>query len=182
MAHRLSAVLVMAVLASCASSTTTTGAPAAPQTIRVGAGGTGGRVTVNATSTAAVASIAHPVADVWRVLPLVFDTLAIPKGLVDPSTHVIGNQGMKIRQRLGSTPLSRFIECGTTQIGPNADSYEVYLTITTQVSSESATSTSIATTVDAAARPLAFAQEYARCSSKGILEQRIAEAVRNRLR
>ena len=170
-------VLSLGTLCACASSGATPGAGSTTQTISVGARGSGGSTRMTASAVASESTLPFPLEDAWRFLPAAFDSLGIPTSLVDPSTHVISNQGMKIRQRLGKTPLSRYIECGTTQIGPNADSYEVYLTVSTQLD-RAGTGTIISTTVDALAKPLNFSQEYSRCSSKGVLEPRIADAIK----
>ena len=183
MSVRLLPVLFLAMVAGCASSSvpdTTTALP--PQTIRVGAGGSSGRATINAVTTSSFVTVPHSVDDVWSVVPSAYDTLGITKAVIDPKEHFVSNAGVKIRQRLGGTPLSRFIECGTTQIGPNADSYEVFLTVSTQITPAANGESNIASIVEAAAKPLNFAQEYARCSSKGVLEQRIADAIKLRLR
>jgi hypothetical protein len=143
----------------------------------------GGRTgaTVVATAVANVTNVPFTVDEVWRVLPAVYDSLAIPTALFDAKTHVISNQGSKVRQRLGKVPLSRYIECGTTQIGPNAESYDVQLSVTTRVDPGTPTGARISTTVESAAKPVAFSQEYSRCSSKGELELRIADLVKARL-
>lgn len=174
------ATLSLVALCACASSGPTPGAGSTTQTISIGAGGAGGTTRINTSTIASVAAVPFPLADVWRVLPAAFDSLGIPKSLIDPATYVVGNQGMKVRQRLGKTPLSRFIECGTTQIGPNADSYEVFLTVSTQLSA-AGSETKVSTTVEALAKPINFAQEYSRCSTKGVLEPRLVEAIRKHL-
>lgn len=174
------ALLSLVLLAACASSGPTPGAGSSTQTISIGSGGSGGTTRMNTSTTSSVANVPFPLADVWRFLPEAYDSLGIPKSLINPATRVISNQGMKIRQRLGKTPLSRFIECGMTQIGPNADSYEVFLTVSTQLAA-AGSGTTITTTVDAVAKPLNFAQEYSRCSSKGVLEPRIVDALKKQL-
>ena len=57
----------------------------------------------------------------FRILPVVFDSIGVPVALVEPAKKIMGNEGFKIRLPLGKTPLSRFIDCGQAQIGPNAD-------------------------------------------------------------
>ncbi|MEP7002231.1 MAG: hypothetical protein ABI969_17210, partial [bacterium] len=77
---------------------------------------------------------------------------------------------------------SRFIDCGTTQIGENADTYDVYLTVVSQLEENKTSGLAILhTTFEAMARPIAFSREYARCSSRGELEKRIANAVKAQL-
>jgi hypothetical protein len=171
-----SSIAILAALCACTSATTS-GAPERSQTIR-GAGV--GNLTVVPVTDASTHTFSSPIDEVWLVLPSVYDSLAIPKALIDNKTHTISNQGQKIRQRLGRTPLSRFIECGSTQIGPNADSYEVFLTVTSRVSA-AGTGSTVSTTVEALARPLTFNQDYSRCSSRGLLETRIADALKARL-
>ena len=90
-------------------------------------------------------------------------------------------EDQKVRVRLGRTPLSRYLECGGTQIGSNADSYEVRLTVLAQVRAVASGGSSLATTFDAAAKPITFSQDYSRCSSKGLFESRLVELVTKQL-
>jgi hypothetical protein len=88
---------------------------------------------------------------------------------------------MKIRQRLGTVLLSKYIDCGQAQIGPSADSYDVYLNVTTTLAAESGAETQISTVVESAAKPINFAQDYSRCTSKGTIENAISAIVAGRL-
>jgi hypothetical protein len=171
------AIISLLALAAC-SSATTSGRTERTQTIRAEGMGS---LTIAPTNPAVVTSVAASMEDVWLALPTVYDTLGIPKARIDVKKHEISSQGMKIRQRLGRTPLSRYIDCGNTQIGSNADSYEVFMTITTSVDSVAQGTARLSTLVEAAARPLSFNQDYSRCSSRGLLESRIADAVKARL-
>ena len=125
--------------------------------------------------------VAYPLDQVWRALPGVFDSLKIPLTTVDPSRHLIGNEGMKIRQKLGTVALSQYLDCGQAQIGPSADTYDVFLSVVTTLRSTSAAETELSTTVESAAKPLAFGQEYSRCTSKGGIETRIVSILNGRL-
>ena len=123
-----------------------------------------------------------PVGKVWHALPAAFEGLGIPITDVDNATHTIANGGLKIRRELGKVSLSRYIDCGTTQIGENADSYDVYLTVTSHVLEDPTSGLSVLrTNFEAMARPIAFSRDYSRCSSKGELEKRIAAAVKSQL-
>ena len=180
------ALCCLAVLCGCASSgssSTNAAAPAAPQSIRVSGGGGGATgTTMNVSTPTHTSTLAMPLSDVWHFLPAAWDSLGIPKGIIDDKGHSIATGGMKIRGRLGKTPLSRYLDCGQTQIGPNADSYEVYLSVTTQLSANGTDQTNVATTVDAAAKPLNFNQECSRCSTRGELERRIADGVKAQIK
>jgi hypothetical protein len=175
--------LVLLGLLGCASSGTTIERPATPQTVRV-TGSAAGNLSVgmSATTDAKVTRVTAAPADVWRVLPGVFDSFAIPLSSVDDKARVIGNTGFNLRRRLGSVPLPRLIDCGTTQGGPSADTYDIRLSVLTQVSPTEGGGSSIITTVDAMGRPVAFSGEYVRCTSTGSLETRIADAIQAQLR
>jgi hypothetical protein len=169
------ALLSLVALAACASGSSTTAAR--PETVRVVGGGGLGSGAVNirgASSSASVSRVAFPLDAAWRALPSVYDSLRIPPTTLDPKTHHFGNEGMKIRQRLGSVQLSKYIDCGQAQIGPSADSYDVFLSVTTTLQAANAGETEVSTLVEASARPLAFGQEYTRCTSRGTLENAVA--------
>jgi hypothetical protein len=100
---------------------------------------------------------------------------------MDPTRREIGNPTYKVRSRLGRTPLSRFIDCGSTQLGPSADNYDVVLTVVARVQAEGDGASSVHTRVEAMARPATYAQEYSPCGSKGNIEARLSELIRARL-
>src|SRR5258708_7190117 len=114
---------------------------------------------------------------VWNALPAAYDSLGIRLNVVDPREHLIGNQGMKLRQRLGTTRLSKYIDCGNAQIGPSADSYDVLMSVMTHVGVNAQGVTVVSIRVLAAARPPAFSQDYRRCTSTGEIEKRMFELV-----
>ena len=170
---------MLVLLSACASSGTAPGR-APSETLRViGAGG--GAVTLTSNTNASVSSVPFPVEQVWRVLPAVYDSLGIPITTLDGAQRIVGNSGMKLRRQLGTVSLSRYIDCGSTQIGQNADSYEVQLTVMTTVQRDESGMAAVATTVEAMAKPITFAQNFSRCGSKGVLEKRVADAVVLRL-
>jgi hypothetical protein len=142
--------------------------------------GDAGAMTVVKTADAQTASLAGSVDDAWTALPQVLDSLGVRATLIDPAQHLAGVEQIKIRVNLGKTPLSRYLDCGQTQIGPNADSYEVLLTVKSRITS-AAVGSQLSTIVDAVARPIAFRQNYSSCSSTGLLESRIADGVKKRL-
>jgi len=142
--------------------------------------GDAGAMTVTRTVTAQTTKLVGTVDAVWKELPTVLDSLGVKVTMIDPVQHLIGVEQMKIRVRLGTTPLSRYLDCGQTQIGPNADSYEVLLTVRSNVTATPAGS-QLGTFVDAMARPISFRQNYSSCSTTGLLESRIADAVKKRL-
>jgi hypothetical protein len=164
----------VAAVAACAPAASTTADPSAPRTQTFRADGIGGSLKVNNVTDASNTPLTVSAEDGYRMMPLVYDSLSIPKTWLDPKQFLISSQGFKIRARLGRTPLSKFIDCGQTQIGPNADTYDVFMTVTSRLIPNKEGGSSLTTTVDAASRPLTFNQDYQRCTSKGELEKRIA--------
>ena len=99
---------------------------------------------------------------------------------MEPSTHSIGNQGFAIRHRLKNVSLSRYIDCGNSQLGPSADDYDVRLTLMADVHATD-TGSRLTINLQAVARPPNYAQEYSSCSSRGVLETKLGDLVAARL-
>ena len=173
-------ITVIAATAACASAPGTSG-PNVSQTMRI-AGAGPADITLGAAPTvsASTATVAFPLASVWRALPWVYDSLSIPVGTIDPSQHMIGNTSLKLRHRLGQTRLSRYIDCGSAQASPSADTYDVELSILTHLQ-PSDSGTTVSTTIDAMARPTDIRGDYVHCSSNGVLEPLIVKALNARL-
>ena len=173
-------ILSLAAVSACASTTTTVGRPET-ESVRIGSAESG-NLRLTSITQANVSPIAFPIGKVWHAMPAAFDALAIPITAVDTALHTISNGGLKLRRQLGNVPLSRFIDCGSTQIGDNADSYDIYLTVVARLEEEKTSGlTTLYTTFEAMARPIAFSREYSRCSSRGVLEKRLADAVKAQL-
>ena len=172
--------LLLALLTACASSGTTESVRPVAETIRLN-GGAAGSLTINPSSSTAYHTLPYAVDQVWRVLPTVLESMGMTIGVLDPATHEAGNAGYKLRRQLGGVPLSRYFNCGETQIGPNADSYDIYLSALARLTAAPDGTTTISTTMDAAARPVAFSQDYTRCTTRGELESRVLSAIRKAL-
>lgn len=171
--------LALLLMSACAAGGTVVTTSSATQSI--GVAGSSDRMTI-APSSGPHRNTIDAAADlVWRVLPAAFDSVAIPVMRLDQGNKIIANDGIKVRQRLGKVSLSRYIDCGQTQIGPNADSYEVYIVLALQVRATGASSSALTTTFEAQARPIAFSQGYSRCTSNGALEAKLLAAIRAQL-
>jgi hypothetical protein len=161
-------------LAGCATGHSGAEQPSSESVRIVGSAGTNLRMTPS--EGARVSTIAVPLEKAWSVLPAIYDSLGIMTDNVDPSRRVVGHTGMKLHRTLGKTLLTKIIDCGSTQGFPSADSYEIQFSVFTQLSSE-ANGTKVSTMVNAVGRPMAFAGEYVKCSTKGALEATISDAV-----
>jgi len=176
--------LSLALVCGCASSgagggpsSSAKSAPSAPvsQTVRVD--GAGSMNVASSGPSTSAKTLPYAMDRVWGALPAVYDSLGIPVTTYDGTQHVIANDGFKARFRLAKVSLSRYLDCGDTQMGPSADSYEVFLSVRTQLSPAEAGSTTAVTSLEASARPVQFSQPPSRCSSRNVLEPRVAELV-----
>ena len=171
-------VLVVVSIWGCASSTSGTGMPASAPDVRVVT--PGGEKVLATGSTAVVEGVATvdaPVDKVWAALVPAYDSLAIPLTAIDPAAHVIGNGGFIVHRKLGNARLSQYINCGSAQGGPSADSYEINLQVTTSLAPASSTSTVVTTRVNAAGKPASLSGEYMPCATTGGLETRLVRLI-----
>lgn len=177
-AAHVAALVASVLLSGCATSTGALPETGTRQTVQVS--GVQGRLNIVSGNSASTSVIAEPMELVWRALPTALDSLGIVVTSVDASQFVMGADHSKVRQRLGKTPLSRYLDCGQTQIGPNADSYDVTLTVMVQLQRGAAGTTAVTTSVDATAQPIAFRQAPSDCSTKGVLESRLVALLQAR--
>jgi hypothetical protein len=133
-------------------------------------------------STTGVATIASPVEQVWQALQGAYGSLGIPLSTLEADKHTIGNRGLKVRRQLGNVSLVKYLDCGSSQGGPSADSYEIFLSVLSSVKSAAPGETILSTTLEATGRPVSFSSGEVRCTTTGALEGRIAEAVRARVK
>ena len=170
-------VLVLAAACSSAGSAPPTGGI---QQQSVTLGGTGASTSIMLTHESAtnVHDLVAPLDRVWGALPAAFDSIGIQPATIDPATHTMGNMNFKVHGRLKGTPLSRFIDCGqSTQVGANADNYDIVMTFAVQTKAGDPGRTWLAVSLDAVGRPATFAQDYSQCSSRGELENRFTAIV-----
>ena len=120
-------------------------------------------------------TLEFPIADVWRALPVAYDSIGIPVGKMDTLSRVVGNEGYKLRRKLGGVPLTRYLDCGQAQGFKSAETYEISLSVLTQLQPAGTGQTTAATVVQASAKPVNFAGEYSACESTGELEKRVAD-------
>ena len=174
---RFASVLTLIAIAGCASSST----PSMTRSSDIGIVGTSGGLRIRASDGAKVNTLEFPMTRVWAVLPSVFDSLGIPLTDLDQKEHRIGNAGMKAHKTLGKTALSKLIDCGASQGFPSADTYDIHLSIITQITANEAGMTSIGTLVEAAGKPMAFPGSYSRCTTTEALENQIVDLVKAKL-
>lgn len=165
-------------LAACATSPNQPAGSAREQTVRVVGASGATQISTTVTARPSVATLDMPLDQVWRALSGAYASVGIEIALTDPARGVLGNPGFRARRRLGDAPISRYLDCGRAQGAPSADTYEVHFSVLSEVQQESPDHTIVTTNVDATAKPVNYPGESVRCSSKGELETRILQAVR----
>ena len=118
-----------------------------------------------------------PLDSVWLALPMVYDLLGIPDAGVDAERTKFGNPGYRAR-RIEGERLSKYVDCGMgVTAAPNADQYNVTLSVLTRLTPGSDGGTMVVTTVEATGKPRAVSGNPVYCQSKGTLEARLGELV-----
>ena len=130
----------------------------------------------NPTISRHVVTVAGTASEVWTRLVAAYDSLGIPATTSVPPQGLLGNEGFKVRRKLKDAPLTRYLDCGSTQGGPSAETYEITLAVKTQLVPANGAITAT-TMVNATGRPVSISSNDVRCSSTGRLEARIGELI-----
>ena len=118
---------------------------------------------------------------VWGALRTAYDSVGVPVSTFDAATHTVGNSALRVRRRLGDVALSKYINCGNTQGGNGADTYEVVFSLVSRTVPAESGMTRLTTVIDAQGRPITLGGEYTRCTSTGVLEKRLSQLVISQL-
>lgn len=120
--------------------------------------------------------------DVWEAAMAAYEELGIEVTYSRPGQEV-GNRQLRVRRRLAGDRLSKYLRCGVDATGrPMADSYIVTLNVVSDVTGVTDLQSRLGTTVSASAlKPGGTSTAPVLCTSKGLLEERIAELVAQRV-
>lgn len=174
--------------AACASSggggsSSTSTAPTATETTRIAGGSGTMTMTTNRDIATSAKTIAYPISRVWPAVRAAYDSVVVPVAIFDEASHSVGNSALRVRRRLGDVALSKYLNCGSTQGFPSADTYEIQMSVLTQLRTDPESGgTTILTTVQGQGRPMTISSEFTPCSSTGGLETRIVDVVNRALR
>jgi hypothetical protein len=168
--------IVALVLAGCASSGASDTAPEPEAVSRVSFEG-GAVVEMHNAPGVGARDMPAPIDSVWMALPRVYEMLGIPDVGAEPTQRIYGSMDFRAR-RIEGKRLSTYIDCGmgTTAV-PNADDYQVTMSVLTRLTPGQDNGTMAITTVRATARPRATNRNPVSCQSKGTLESRVADLV-----
>ena len=156
----------------------------AQSTVRVSndVGGRGTQLTTTSNYAGLVDELPVAADSAWALMPAVYGELGINYNTLDQTRRVIGNDALRVRQRMGDMPLSRYLSCGSDNGRENANSYAVTMAVRTQVAAGTTPgTTTVVTTVRATARSLLFNSGDVECASTQQLEERIAKALKAKI-
>jgi hypothetical protein len=125
--------------------------------------------------------VAAPVERVWEVIPAIYEALGIPVTTILTDAREVGNSGLKVRRRLGAVPMQRYLECGGTAGAPNAETYEIQLSVMTRLHDAGEGRTAVVTRIEASGRN-PFGGQHVACGTTGNLERKMLEMLAERLK
>ena len=166
---------------SCASNPAPETSAPVPQTVQIKTAAGTSRLTIVPSGGPNVLKVAASIDRVWRALPAVYDSLSIPLTVFNARDRVIGNEGLKLRRRLGKVPLSTYLDCGRSQMDQNADEYEITMSVVTRAVAADSQQTTLTTVIEASGAGLQFGGQSASCTSKGVLEDRLRQLLQRAL-
>lgn len=144
----------------------------ATQTIVGTSGATTGLSMTTEASSARLAA-ALPLEQAWTKLQAAYATLGIKATTVDQQAHLIGNNSLRVRRKVGDVPLITAMNCGTSGTGPNSESYELTLTFQSRVT-PTADGVMVETFINGTGQnPLTNTGNTVPCYSMGAIEKRI---------
>lgn len=167
---------LLLLLAACAAQAPTPSGPERVSTVALMTGNDGGiEASVRSRPEPRTANVLLPLDSAWAALPGAYATLGLTgASVIDEAARQFGVGPIPLPRRLNDTPLSRFVDCGSTRFIPNADSYAVRLQVSTQLVAEGTAITRVQTLVEGTARPREMSGNPVLCTSTGELERRIA--------
>jgi len=115
----------------------------------------------------------------WAALQEVYTTLGIPVTDLNQQSRTIGNNAYRVRRRIGDVPTMRALDCGGDSGMPNAETYQLLLTVKSRIIASDAWGSVVQTTLEGTGKnATTAASSDVRCSSMGALEKRIADLVK----
>jgi hypothetical protein len=118
----------------------------------------------------------------FTALGAVYAQLGIPVTDLNQAAKSLGNNAFRVRRRIGDVQTVRALDCGGDSGMPNAETYQLTLSILSRVVAAPQGGSIVQTTLEGSGRnPVTAASSDVRCSSLGVLEKRIGDLVRQNL-
>ena len=144
--------------------------------------GLGLNVAIQNTSAANKTVISMPIDKVWDALVKAYTLASIQPTDLNATTRSIGNASFKVRRKLGDLQLRNALDCGGDNSNPNADSYELTLSVRSQLSTDASGGTLLQTFVEGTGKnAMTNSGNQVPCYSSGGIETRIVDLVKSGL-
>lgn len=118
----------------------------------------------------------------WSALADAYRDLGLEIATSNTRTRTVGNMRLTARRTLAGEPMARFFNCGTSPVGaPMANTHRLEIRILSRVVEEGDRHSRLETDLEARAYPVGTSTRATECSSRGVLEDRIAAALVLRL-
>ena len=117
----------------------------------------------------------------WAVLPAVFADLGLEVNFREPATRRAGVCYQRVHGRLAGALLSTFLDCGDSRSVPNADRFEVAMTVLATVVPAGDQAAKLHAFVIGVGDDAASSNSKTWCYSTGALEARIRRLVETKL-
>lgn len=129
-----------------------------------------------------VATIAAQPDVVWTTLKRVYLALGIPVTAENLASHQIGNANFYKSREMAGSPMSDFMDCGSSQVGKRANDYRIYMSLLTTVEGDGKGGTRVETTFVPAAQNVAEGSaDRIPCGTSGRLEQLVIDNIKANL-
>lgn len=109
---------------------------------------------------------------VFALLRKIYPEVGVEVKLFDPSKGEIGNRNFSKYYNLKGVALHNFVGCGTTAMGPAADTYRVTFSVVSYVFAD-ATGSNVSTRLEAKADDTGLSKGMISCLTTGMLEERV---------
>ena len=127
-------------------------------------------------------TVGAPANDVWTALQAVYGELKVPEGTLESSSRTIGNQQFRVRRKFAGESMMKWMDCGSGSGGPNAETYDIQLSLTSYVTVISPTQSTLTTRVSGQGSDPAFGRgNSVVCNTQGELEKKIEQMVKAKL-
>jgi hypothetical protein len=174
---RLLSPLLVATLAACASGSGTGPVRAARPIPELSVPGLHGALDPNSEVPSSTMQLAASPDSVWNALVKVYGELGLPVTGINTDTKVLDSVDQRLRT-VGGRRLTDLVDCGGSY--GSASTYDIYLTVRTQLGAGDSGGTLGTTQVAASAKPPTGSSRI-QCASSGGLEQMIATKLREAL-
>lgn len=169
--------LILAGSASCASSGSSPESGIATPTERIVAADNQGVIRTTIAPNAKVA-IPFPPGQAFAALKAAYDELGVPVTTNDQASGRVGNTEFWKTRKLGSEPISTYLNCGESLTGTIADNYRVYISVMSAVRPDGKGGSELETALSAYAKNMeGTAGDKIPCGTTGRFEDRLQKSV-----